>query len=135
MFRDSGSRRGWNTYGEDPLLTGSRGADVIKGIQGEGVMAQAKHLVGYDMTGYDVSIPEQALHEVYLAPFQDAVDAGVASIMCSYNKLNGEFACGNEQLLEQVLRKQMGFKGFGISDQGGVHRAQNINRGLQMNMP
>jgi len=135
MFRDSGFRRGWNTYGEDPLLTGSLGAEVIKGIQGQGVMAQAKHLVGYDMTGYDVSIPEQALHEVYLAPFQDAVDAGVASIMCSYNKLNGEFACGNEQLLEQVLRKQMGFKGFVTSDWGGVHSAQYIKRGMDMEMP
>ena len=50
MFRDSGFRRGWNTYGEDPLLTGRMGAELIKGIQGQGVMAQAKHLVGYDMT-------------------------------------------------------------------------------------
>ena len=135
MFRDSGFRRGWNTYGEDPLLTGSMGAQVIKGIQGQGVMAQAKHLVGYDMTGFDVSIPEQALHEVYLAPFQDAIDAGVASIMCSYNKLNGEFACGNEHLLEQVLRNQMGFKGFVTSDWGGVHSASYIKKGMDMEMP
>lgn len=135
MFRDSGFRRGWNTYGEDPLLTGSMGAAVIKGIQGQGVMAQAKHLVGYDMTGFDVSIPQQALHEIYLAPFQDAIDAGVASIMCSYNKLNGEFACGNEQLLEHALRDQMGFKGFVTSDWGGVHSAQYIKRGMDMEMP
>lgn len=135
MFRDSGFRRGWNTYGEDPLLTGSMGAEVIKGIQGQGVMAQAKHLVGYDMTGYDTRIPEQALREVYLAPFQDAIDAGVASIMCSYNKLNGEFACGNEQLLEQVLRGQMGFKGFITSDWGGVHSAQYVKKGMDMEMP
>ena len=135
MFRDSGFRRGWNTYGEDPLLTGSMGAELIKGIQGQGVMAQAKHLVGYDMTGYDTRIPEQALREVYLAPFQDAIDAGVASIMCSYNKLNGEFACGNEQLLEQVLRGQMGFKGFITSDWGGVHSAQYVKKGMDMEMP
>lgn len=135
MFRDSGFRRGWNTYGEDPLLTGSMGAAVIKGIQGQGVMAQAKHLIGYDMTGYDVSIPEQALHEVYLAPFQDAIDAGVASIMCSYNKLNGEFACGNSSLLEHVLRDQMGFKGFVTSDWGGVHSALYVQKGMDMEMP
>lgn len=135
MFRDSGFRRGWNTYGEDPMLTGSMGAQLIRGIQDQGVMAQAKHLVGYDMTGFDVTIPEQALHEVYLAPFQDAIDAGVASIMCSYNKVNGEFACGNDNLLEHVLREQMGFKGFVTSDWGGVHSAQYIKRGMDMEMP
>ncbi|MDE1166131.1 MAG: glycoside hydrolase family 3 C-terminal domain-containing protein [Pseudomonas sp.] len=135
MFRDSGFRRGWNTFGEDPLLTGAMGAGIIKGIQAQGVMAQAKHFVGYDMTGFDVTIPEQALHEVYLAPFQDAIDAGVASIMCAYNKVNGEFGCGNAQLLEHVLRGQMGFKGFVTSDWGGVHSAQYIKRGMDMEMP
>jgi beta-glucosidase len=91
--RDITFSRGYNTYGEDPVLTGQMGAGFIRGVQGEGVMAQAKHFVGYDTDGANVVIGEQALHEIYVAPFVDAARAGVSSIMCSYNKINGAPAC------------------------------------------
>ncbi|HEV2395763.1 MAG TPA: glycoside hydrolase family 3 N-terminal domain-containing protein [Candidatus Sulfotelmatobacter sp.] len=133
--RDITFERGYNTYGEDPVLTGAMGAAVIRGIQAQGVMAQAKHYVGYDSDANNVSIDPQTLHEIYVAPFVDAVDAGVSSIMCSYNKLNGTYACGKREILVDILRKELGFKGFVTSDWGATHAPSFINQGLDMEMP
>ncbi len=87
--RDITFARAYNTLGEDPFLTGVMGAGEIKGEQGQGVMSMAKHYVGYDTDSYNVVVDDQTLHEVYVAPFEAAIQAGVASIMCSYNKING----------------------------------------------
>src|SRR5580692_8536060 len=87
--RDISFARAYNTYGEDPVLTGAIGAALIRGIQKQGVMSQAKHFVAYDTDGSNVMVDQQTLHEIYVAPFIDAVNAGVSSIMCSYNKVNG----------------------------------------------
>lgn len=133
--RDITASRSYNTYGEDPVLTGVMGASFIHGVQGEGVMAQAKHFVGYDTDGADVTIGGQALHEIYVAPFADAVQAGVSSIMCSYNRINGDQACGNADTLEHILRDELGFTGFVTSDWGAVHNADYIGKGLDMEMP
>ena len=133
--RDITFSRGYNTYGEDPVLTGLMGASFIRGVQGQGVMAEAKHFVGYDTDGPDVWIGDQALHEIYLAPFMDAIHAGVSSIMCSYNKINGDQACGNTETLEHLLRDEMGFTGFVTSDWGAVHSASYVSKGLDMEMP
>lgn len=135
LDRDPTFARGYNTYGEDPLLTGTIGASVIQGMQSRGVMAQAKHFAGYDTNAWDVWIDDQTLHEVYLAPFDMAVKAGVASLMCSYNRLNGPYACGSQALLTEDLRKQMGFEGFVTSDWGAVHGEDFIANGLTMEMP
>ena len=72
-------RRAYNTYGEDPLLTSQMGAAVITGIQSQHVMAVAKHFIGFDGLASDVFIDQQALHEIYLPPFEAAVKAGVAA--------------------------------------------------------
>jgi beta-glucosidase len=133
--RDITFERGYNTYGEDPVLTGAMGAGVIRGVQGQGVMAQAKHYVGYDSDANNIFIGPQALREIYVAPFVDAVNAGVSSIMCSYNKLNGTYACGNKETLIDILRNEMGFKGFVTSDWGATHAPSFINNGLDMEMP
>jgi beta-glucosidase len=133
--RDLEYGRGYNTYGEDPLLTGAVGAGLIGGIQSRGVMAQAKHYVGYDSDGGDVTIEAQTLHEVYLAPFAQAVKAGVSSIMCSYNRINGPYACGNPDTLVTVLRDELKFDGFVTSDWGAVHDADFLAKGLDMEMP
>jgi beta-glucosidase len=98
-------------------------------------MAQAKHYLGYDMTGYKTIVDAQALHEVYLAPFADAIDAGVSSLMCSYNWINGKFGCGNKTLLDDVLRGELGFKGFVTSDWGATHTPRDLLAGLDMEMP
>lgn len=133
--RDLEFRRGYNTFGEDPYLTSVMGAAEIRGIQAQHVMAQVKHYVGYDSNATNIYIDDQTLHEVYLAPFDAAVRAGVASIMCSYNRINGSFACGNKDTLTTILRDQMGFKGFVTSDWGAVHAVDFINAGLDMEMP
>ncbi len=135
ILRDTAVGRGWNTFGEDPFLSGKMGAAQVEGIQNEGVMAQAKHFVGYDNTGYNMVADDQTLHEVYLAPFQDVVDAGVSSIMCAYNKVGGQFACGSHKLLTDQLRGEMGFKGYVTSDWGGAHKPQDVTAGLDMEMP
>ena len=76
--RDITFARGYNTFGEDPFLTGLMGAAEIHGIQSQDVMAQAKHYVAYDTDGYNAVVDQQALHEVYVAPFAMAVQAGVS---------------------------------------------------------
>jgi beta-glucosidase len=132
--RDLSFGRSYNTFGEDPLLSGQIAAAEIEGIQSQGILAQAKHYVGYD-GGTDVFIGPQALHEIYVAPFDDAVRAGVASIMCSYNKINGAYACNNPDTLITVLRNQVGFQGFVTSDWGANHTPDFVKDGLDLEMP
>ena len=134
IYRDPGFSRSFNTYGEDPLLTGQIGAAVVRGIQSQGVMAQAKHYIAFDGAN-DVRVDPQTLREIYAAPFADVIDAGVASIMCSYNRVNGEFACGNDAILNGLLRHDMGFHGFVTSDWGATHAPEFINAGLDLEMP
>ena len=132
--RDYAFGRGYNTFGEDPFLTGEMGAAEIEGIQQEGVMSQAKHFIAYDTDATNVFVDDQALHEVYLAPFAAAVEAGVSSIMCSYNKVNGPYSCGNPNTLIKLLKDENGFKGFITSDWGATHATNFINAGLDMEM-
>jgi beta-glucosidase len=133
--RDLEFGRGYNTFGEDPFLTAQMGVAEVKGIQSQHVMAQIKHYVGYDSDGTSTVIDDQTLHEIYVAPFDAAVKAGVSSIMCSYNRLNGTFACGNDSTLTKILRDEIGFKGFVTSDWGATHAVNFINAGLDMEMP
>ena len=133
--RDITFARAYNTLGEDPFLSGQVGAAEVRGEQAQDVMSMAKHYVGYDTDSYNVYVDQQTLHEVYVAPFAAAIEAGVASIMCSYNKINGAFACGNSDTLKTILRDELHFKGFVTSDWGGVHNVDFINHGLTMEMP
>ncbi|WP_435178466.1 beta-glucosidase [Actinacidiphila sp. bgisy145] len=134
MDRDTSSSRGYNTFGEDPLLTANTGASEITGIQSQGEMAQVKHYIAYD-GGNNVEVDSQTLHEIYLAPFDAAVKAGVSSVMCSYNTLNGPQSCDNADTLTTVLRDELGFKGFVTSDWGANHSTDSLNSGLDMEMP
>lgn len=135
LYRDITFGRGFNTYGEDPFLTGQLGAAEIRGIQSQDVMAMAKHFIGYEANRYNDFIGDQAMHEVYLAPFADAVDAGVSSVMCSYNRINGAWACGNGDTQKGLLKGELAFQGFIASDWGGVHSVDYINQGLDVEMP
>jgi beta-glucosidase len=144
--RDPAWGRAFNTFGEDPLLTGQTGAAEISGIQGQGTMAMVKHFIAYD-GGNNVVVDSQTLHEIYLEPFADAIDAGVASVMCSYNTLNvvpatpstggtqGPYSCGNSATLTGILRGELGFQGFVTSDWGANKATSFINDGLDMEMP
>ncbi|WP_231737759.1 beta-glucosidase [Terracidiphilus gabretensis] len=133
--RDLEFGRGYNTFGEDPFLTSIMGVAEVKGIQSQHVMAQIKHYVAYDSDSGNIFVDDQALHEIYVAPFDAASKIGVSSIMCSYNRVNGTFACGNKNTLTTILRDQIGFKGFVTSDWGAVHAVGFITAGLDMEMP
>ena len=134
--RDLEFGRGYNTFGEDPFLTSEMGVAEVKGIQSQHVMAQIKHYVAYDSDSGSIFVDDQALHEIYVAPFDAAIRrADVSSIMCSYNRVNGTFACGNESTLTKILRDEIGFKGFVTSDWGATHAVKFINAGLDMEMP
>ena len=134
--RDLQFGRGYNTFGEDPFLTAEMGVAEVKGIQSQHVMAQIKHYVAYDSDSGNIWVDDQTLHEIYVAPFEAAIrQADVSSIMCSYNRVNGTFACGNDSTLTKILRHEIGFKGFVTSDWGAVHGVQFINAGLDMEMP
>jgi beta-glucosidase len=133
--RDITFARAYNTFGEDPYLSGQIGAAEVRGAQAQSIMSQAKHYVGYDTDSFNVKIDQQTLHEVYVAPFAEVVNAGVSSIMCSYNRINGPFACGNADTLKTILKGELGFKGFVTSDWGAVHNVRFINEGLDMEMP
>jgi beta-glucosidase len=134
MYRDPTFERAYNTLGEDPVLTGTLAAEFVVAAQVAGVMAQAKHFVAYE-GAHDAIVDGQALREVYLAPFKAVVDAGVASVMCSYNRIGGSYSCGNEETLERTLRSEYGFRGFVTSDWGATHGAEFIARGLDMEQP
>lgn len=76
------------------------------------------------------------MHEVYLWPFYDAVKANVASVMCSYNKINGTWACENEGILDTLLKQELGFRGYVMSDWNAQHSTvASANTGLDMTMP
>jgi beta-glucosidase len=134
IVRDITFRRNHTALSEDPLLNSELAAAQIRAIESQGVMAQVKHVAGYN-GAQNVFIDERTLHEIYLPAFQAAVDAGVASAMCAYNKINGEWACENEAMQNGVLRGLLGFRGFITSDWGATHTPQAILRGLDLEMP
>lgn len=109
--------------GEDPFLGAAMVEPIVKGIQSQGVMANAKHFVDNNQETnrrtVSASVPERAQWEIYYPPFQAAVDAGVLSVMCSYNKINGTYACENKKTLDD-LKLRMGFNGWVI---GGDKKA------------
>ncbi|HEX5341796.1 MAG TPA: glycoside hydrolase family 3 C-terminal domain-containing protein [Duganella sp.] len=127
IFRDPRWGRGQETYGEDPHLTASLGVAFIRGIQGSNpdlpdVVATPKHFAvhsGPESTRHmaDVFVSAHDLEDTYLPAFRAAiVDAKAGSIMCAYNRINGQPACGSELLMKQHLRNAWGFKGYVVSD-------------------
>src|ERR1700722_19973299 len=101
LHRDPTFERAYNTLGEDPVLTGTLAARFVRGAQAQNVMAQAKHFVAYEGAA-DAEVDGQALREIYLAPFAELSRAGVASVMCAYNRINGVYACGDDSLLNGI---------------------------------
>ncbi len=119
LLRHPAWGRAQETYGEDPYHLGMLGAALARGVQGH-VMACAKHFALNSMENarftVDVTIDPRALHEIYLAHFKRIVDAGVASVMSAYNRVNGEWCGQNRTLLTGILKKQWGFEGYVMTD-------------------
>jgi beta-glucosidase len=124
----------------DPYLAGVAMAETIRGIQSRGVVACAKHYILNEQEHYrgsvDVRIDDRTVHELYLWPFADAVRADVGSVMCSYNRINGTYTCENEWTTNYLLKNELGFPGFVMSDWGAQHTTLgSALAGLDMAMP
>ncbi|KAG8806565.1 hypothetical protein FRC19_007199, partial [Serendipita sp. 401] len=131
--------RNFEGFGADPYLAGEASFETIAGMQSQGVQACAKHYLnneqehGRRTTTSEVS--DQTQHELYLHPFLKSVQAGVASIMCSYNLINDTYACENNKTLNEWLKHELGFEGFVMSDWDANHSTESANKGLDMTMP
>ena len=114
--------RTFEGYGEDPLLSGTMGAASIRGIQASPVVSTVKHYNLYTQetfrqTGGNAVVDERTLQEIYVRPFAIALrDGHPGSVMCAFNRINGVSACENDVLLNQVLKTQLGFQGWVMSD-------------------
>lgn len=133
--------RNFEGYGEDPYLSGQLGVAYIKGVQSEGVIPSVKHFAAnneeYERHRVNATIDERTLHEIYLPAFKAAVqEADVWNVMSAYNKVNGVHCGESDYLLDQVLKKEFGFKGFVVSDWGSTYStAPTVNAGMDLEMP
>ena len=131
LFRDPRWGRGMETYGEDPFLTGRMAVAFIRGMQGDDpkylkTIATAKHYAVHSgpeplRHTFDAVVSDRDLRETYLPHFEAAVrEGGAWSVMCAYSSVDGQPACANTRLLEDILRKQWGFQGYVVSDCGAI---------------
>lgn len=135
LVRDPRAGRNFEYLGEDPLLAGTLVGAQISGVQSNGIIATIKHFAANDMeTGrnvHTVEMDETVLRESDLLAFQIGLEKGNPhSVMCGYNRVNGIYACEQPFLLNDVLRRDWGFKGFVMSDWGAVHSSEAILKGL-----
>lgn len=134
--------RAFESYSEDPVLSGHMALSLVQGIQEGGVVACLKHFVCNDQEderiAVDTIVTERALREVYLKPFQMAAQASnpPKAIMTAYNKINGEHVSNLTRLLQDVLRKEWGWKGLVMSDWFGTYNiTESLVAGLNLEMP
>lgn len=147
--------RTFEGYGEDPFLSTRMAVDWIEGAQSQGVVGNVKHFAPNSQEGAPPGVPpltpvvgsrltvdsivdERTLREIYLQAFEAAVkEAGVGSVMCAYNRLNGSPACENRDLLERILRRDWRFDGYVLSDYGFATKStvNSANNGLDLDMP
>ncbi|GFF67325.1 probable beta-glucosidase M [Aspergillus lentulus] len=142
--------RNWEGFSNDPYLSGALVYETVDGAQSVGVATCTKHYIlneqetnrnpgtedGVDIAAVSSNIDDKTMHELYLWPFQDAVLAGSASIMCSYNRVNNSYGCQNSKTLNGLLKTELGFQGYVMTDWGAQHAGiAGANAGLDMVMP
>ena len=133
--------RNFEYFSEDPFLAGELACAFVQGVQGEGAGVSVKHFAANNQETRRMSVSsevsERALREIYFPAFEKVVkDAKPATVMCSYNKLNGVYASENEWLLTDVLRNEWEFGGFVVSDWYAVSdRVKGLKAGLDLEMP
>jgi len=131
IFRDPRWGRGMETYGEDPFLTGKIGVSFIRGLQGNDpaffkTIATAKHFAVHsgpepERHSFDARVSVRDFRDTYLPAFRMAIQEGnVQSVMCAYNRTNTKACCGSDSLLNILLRDELGFKGYIVSDCGAI---------------
>jgi len=133
--------RSFESYGEDPYFNGEMAAAEIRGIQSEGRIADANMYLTMnqedDRFKQDSIVDERTLEEIYLPPFEAAVkDGHVGTFMCAYVKTNGVYSCENAHLLHDLLKVELGFDGWVMSDWGATHSTvDSVKNGLDQEMP
>ncbi|KAI2626983.1 glycoside hydrolase family 3 protein [Hypomontagnella submonticulosa] len=146
LGRITTSGRNWEGFSNDPYLCGALASDTVRGIQSVGVATSTKHFIANEqetnrnpeknITAVSSNIDDKTIHELYLWPFQDAVKAGTANIMCSYNRINNSYGCANSKTQNGLLKTELGFQGFVVSDWGAQHAGvATALAGLDMVMP
>ncbi|CAO1633121.1 unnamed protein product [Sympodiomycopsis kandeliae] len=141
--------RYWEGNGGDEYLSGAITYTTIKSAQDQGIVATLKHLLGYEQETargarsilseaqpYSVNVDPSTIHHTYLWPFAEGVRAGAGSVMCSYNRVNGQHACSSDNLLNVLLKGELGFQGAVVSDYGAVWSLDDsVKNGMDINMP
>lgn len=133
--------RNFESFGEDPFLAGRLGVAWVKGVQQMGVLTSTKHFAvnnqEHERMTINVKVSERAMREIYWPAFETIVkEADTWTIMASYNRLNGPYATANNHLLNEVLKKEWGFRGFVVSDWGAVHGDLDVALGgTDLEMP
>jgi len=150
LGRNPKGGRNWEGFSPDPYLSGIAVADTVRGIQDAGVVACTKHYImneqehfrqpgnfeGEFVDALSSNLDDKTLHELYLWPFADAVRAGTGAIMCSYQKVNNSQGCQNSYLQNYILKGELGFQGFIMSDWDAQHSGvASAFAGLDMTMP
>ncbi|KAF2972269.1 hypothetical protein GQX73_g1249 [Xylaria multiplex] len=130
--------RNWEGFSSDPWQNGQLGYETVKGLQGAGVIASVKHFVANEQEtrrststffyedetttqAISTNIDDKTMHELYVWPFVDALHAGATNIMCSYQRLNNSYSCQNSKVLNGLLKTELNFQGFVITDWGAQH--------------
>lgn len=147
--------RTFEYFGEDPYLAARLSTAFIRGLQAQGVMGNVKHYAANNQEGIgvtapgvpigpgigsrftvDVRVDERTLREIYLPAFESAVKNGnVATVMCAYPRVNGQYACENKHLLTEVLKGDWGFKGFVLTDYlAAKNTVASLNNGLDLDI-
>ncbi|GAP87612.2 putative glycoside hydrolase family 3 protein [Rosellinia necatrix] len=138
--------RNWEGFGSDPVLQGVAGAETIKGVQEQGVIATVKHYIANEQEiyrmynpaqqAYSANIDDRTLHELYLWPFADGVRAGTGAVMTAYNAVNGSACSQNAYLINGVLKDELGFQGLVMTDWlAQISGVASALAGLDMSMP
>ncbi|KAJ7160088.1 glycoside hydrolase family 3 protein [Mycena filopes] len=140
LMRAPAAGRNWEGFGADPFLSGEGAFETVTGMQSQGVQATAKHFVNNEQEHFRTTsssdVDDRTQHEIYTIPFLRSVQAGVAAIMCSYNQINGTYACENDKTLNGILKGEFGFQGYVMSDWGATHStAAAVLAGLDVTMP
>lgn len=132
VARDPRWGRVGETFGEDPWLVSLMGVQTVRGLQDGGVLACVKHFVGGSQSqngtnGAPADLSERTLRQVFFPPFEASIRAGVASLMPSHNELNGTPCHSSTILLEDIVRREWGFKGFVVSDWMDIEHLHDLH--------
>ncbi|KAF2008822.1 glycoside hydrolase family 3 protein [Aaosphaeria arxii CBS 175.79] len=133
LGRSARAGRNWESFGPDPYLAGVAMDASVRGIQSR---TNTTLDDGTIIEGISSNIDDRTLHELYIWPFANSVHAGTSSIMCAYNRVNGNYSCANSNILQTILKDELAFPGYIVSDWYATHStADSANTGLDMEMP